>query len=214
LPPSRANGREWSCRQLGEEGIACRRADNCLPWIGDVARACALLDARARVAWPELLAPPATRFHPERQCIHELLPVDYCWPVAQTEYATGVMFRDRKGLEAIHPRLLRHAITSFVAADVLRFLGRRHAADGAVQSSRLTRVEGTRNVPDAFKVFRASERDPHGPRTWRTLRRSVVEMPRRAEAKRCIATRKGRTVITAFLAPAHADTEQHAKLAA
>jgi hypothetical protein len=34
------------------------------------------------------------------------------------------------------------------------------------------------------------------------------------KAKRCIATRKSRTIITAFLAPAHADTEQLAKLAA
>jgi len=41
------NGREWLCRQLDRASIAYRRADNCLPWIADVARAQALLSTLA-----------------------------------------------------------------------------------------------------------------------------------------------------------------------
>jgi hypothetical protein len=42
------------------------------------------------------------------------------------------MFRDRAGLEAVYPRLLRYAMTTFEAVDVLRFLGQPVPASGTV----------------------------------------------------------------------------------
>jgi hypothetical protein len=208
------NGREWLCRQLDRADIAYRRADNCLPWIADVAKAQALLDAQAKTRWPELLTPLVERFHPEHRRLHDLLPVDYYWTVAQSEYATDVMFRDRAALQAVYPRLVHHGITSFGATDVLRFLGRKQPGQTAVESRRLTREEGTRlkhwvdqnslklydkgsnlrgettiNHPEAFKVWRASERDPRGPKAWRPLRRSIADLPRRAEVSRAATDR-------------------------
>lgn len=208
------NGREWLCRQLERAGVGYRRADNCLPSIDDCVRAQALLDAQAKARWPELLDPLVTRFHPQHQRLHDLLPVDYYWTVAQSEYATDVMFRDRAALQAVYPRLVHHSITHLGTSDVLRFLARARPGESEVQSSRLTREEGTRlkhwvdhnslklydkgsvlraettlNHPEAFKVWRASERDPRGPKAWRALRRSVADLPRRAEVSRAATDR-------------------------
>ena len=46
------------------------------------------------------------------------------------------------------------------------------------------RIETTINATKQFKVYRASEREPHGPKSWRALPRSVRELPRRAEVSR------------------------------
>jgi predicted pyridoxine 5'-phosphate oxidase superfamily flavin-nucleotide-binding protein len=43
------------------------------------------------------------------------------------------------------------------------------------------RVEATTNRPQEFHVFRRAEGQPRGTKKWRVLRRSVADMPRRAE---------------------------------
>lgn len=43
------------------------------------------------------------------------------------------------------------------------------------------RVETTMTNPEAFRVFRTPESQPHGPRRWMMLRKSVADAPRRAE---------------------------------
>jgi hypothetical protein len=43
------------------------------------------------------------------------------------------------------------------------------------------RLETTMNDARDMKVYRASESDPSGPKSWRTLRKGVVDLPRRAE---------------------------------
>lgn len=203
------NGREWLCRRLHAARIGYERVDNCLPAIDDCVRAQALLDQQAKTRWAELLDPLVTRFHPEHQRLRQLLPVDYYWTVAESEYATDVMFRDRDALQAIYPRLIHHGIMHLGTTDVLRFLGRSKPGTSAVESSRLTREQSTRlkhwvdqnsvklydkgsvlraettiNQADRFKAWRTSERDPRGPKAWRPLRRSVADLPRRAEVSR------------------------------
>ena len=51
------------------------------------------------------------------------------------------------------------------------------------------RVENTMNNPKAFKVYRTSERDPGGKKEWRVLRKTVADMPRRAEVSRAACER-------------------------
>ncbi len=46
------------------------------------------------------------------------------------------------------------------------------------------RVETTINRPEEFKVYRAKETQPQGPKAWRELRRGVVDLPRRAQVSR------------------------------
>lgn len=48
----------------------------------------------------------------------------------------------------------------------------------------ILRVETTINRPEEFKVYRAKETQPKGPKAWRQLRRGVVDLPRRAQVSR------------------------------
>lgn len=43
------------------------------------------------------------------------------------------------------------------------------------------RIETTLNDTHGMKVFRASESDPSGPKSWRKLRKGVADLPRRAQ---------------------------------
>jgi hypothetical protein len=52
--------------------------------------------------------------------------------VRDSEWASDVLFGCRAALEEVYPRLLRYAITTFDAVDVLRFLGQPVPASGTV----------------------------------------------------------------------------------
>jgi hypothetical protein len=51
------------------------------------------------------------------------------------------------------------------------------------------RVEATINEPREFRSFRAAENNPHGPKQWRILRRSVADFYRRAQVSRAATER-------------------------
>lgn len=46
--------------------------------------------------------------------------------------------------------------------------------------AQVVRIETTINHPEEFRVYRASEADPEGAKDWRTLRRGVADLGRRA----------------------------------
>lgn len=209
------NGREWLSRQLTEAGIGFTRADNCLPAIADVPAAQALLDQQVHTRWDRLLAPLITQFHPTHRRIQQIMPLDYYWTVAESEYATDVMFRNRSALQGIYPSLVHHSVMNFGSEQVLRFLGRKQAGSAVdVKTDRRRREEGVRvkhwlnrnslklydkgsvlrsevtiNEPADFRVWRRAEGQPTGPKAWRELRRSVVDLPRRAEIGRASTDR-------------------------
>lgn len=227
------NGREWLARQMQAEGLAFTRAENCFTHLSDPARAQALLDAQVRTRWDGLLDPLVQQYHPTHQRLHEVLPVDYYWTVAQSEHATDIMFRDRASLTAIYPALVHHSVMSFGAEQVLGFLGRTRPGESEVQTDRRRREPGVRvkhwvelnsiklydkgpvlrsevtiNEAADFKVYRASERDAQGAKRWRQLRRSVADMPRRAQVSRAASERH-----LEALAAASCDTALGATLA-
>lgn len=209
------NGREWLARELTRAGIAFTREDNCLPWIADVPRAQALLDAQVRQCWPRLLDPLIKQYHPTFRELRQVMPLEYYWTVAQSEYAADVMFRDRAALQRIYPALVHHSIMSFGADQVLRFLGRKHAGcavdvkttlrrreEGvcvkhwlnenslkAYDKGSILRSEGTMNEPADFRVWRKAEGQGKESKAWRELRRTVADMPRRAEVLRTATDR-------------------------
>jgi hypothetical protein len=210
------NGREWLARQMDAEGLAYRREDNCFPWLADVARAQALMDQQHRTAWPQMLNPLVAACHPLHSEIVQPIDRDYYWTVAESEYATDVMFTDRAALERVYPALVHHAIMSFGSEQVLRFLrrsgrpwshddvrtDRRRGPDGVrikhwlnknsvkcYDKGSVLRDEVTINEPKDFQVWRQPENDRTGKFCWRILRRSIADLHRRAVVSRAASER-------------------------
>ena len=210
------NGREWLGRQMDQAGISYRREDNCFPWIGDLERAQALMDQQHRTDWPGLLNPLVQQCHPLQVEINRPFESEYYWTAAQSEYATDVMFGQREGLLRIYPALVHHAVMTFGAEQVLRFLGRSGKAGvhDEVKTDRRRRVEGVRvkhwlnknslkfydkgrvlrsevtiNEPKDFRVYRRAENQPAGKEQWRILRRGLADFNRRAEVSRAATDR-------------------------
>jgi hypothetical protein len=113
---------------------------------------------------------------------------------------------------AVYPAMVPHSMMSFGSEQVLRFLQRKGA--GEVKSDRrlgpdgigvkhwrndtslkldekgsVWRSEGTINNPKDLRVFRSAESKPDGPKSGRILRRTVADVPRRAEVGRGAAHR-------------------------
>ena len=205
------NGREWLGRQMDKAGIAYRRQDNCFPWIGDVRRAQKLMEQQQGIDWPSVLGGLVKQCHPLHSEISRPIEREYYWTAAQSEYATDVMFRNRGALERIYPALVHHAVMSFGAEQVMRYMGRpgRVGVNDAVVTDRRRRSVGVRvkhwlnknslkfydkgsvlrdevtiNEPKDFRVWRRAENKPSSPKQWRVLRRSVADFSRRAEVSR------------------------------
>jgi hypothetical protein len=146
------NGHEWLARQMDQAQLAYQRRDNCFPWVADLAQAQALFDQQLQAHWPSLLAGLAQALNPIHEDIFARYPTQYYWSVAQSEWASDVLFRNRADLETYYPRWVRHAITTYGAVDILRFLGRKLTAAGQlparfagdVQSNLHERQEGVR----------------------------------------------------------------------
>jgi hypothetical protein len=208
------NGREWLARQMDQAGLRYCRRKNTFTWLADVAQAQALFDQQLQANWSQLLGGLIEAVNPIHHEIFAKFPCRYYWSVADSEWASDVMFRSRAALEEIYPPLIRYAVTTFDAVDVLRFLGKPVPASGQVPHRRRhevvtnlsERVEGRRlkhwlngnsikiydkgsvlrpettlRRPEEFKVYRAAQGDPEGPKAWRPLRRGIIDLPHRAE---------------------------------
>jgi hypothetical protein len=144
--------------------------------------------------------------HPQ---IFQPWPQDYYWTAYQTEWATDILFRDPRGLAAIYPPLVQHAMIHFQSPDVLRFLERKAHGNftGELTTSFKNRPEGTRVKhwvkgnsikmydkggsvlrvettianPLDFKVLRPLHDQPDSPLAWRPLRKGVADLHRRAQ---------------------------------
>ena len=129
------NGREWLARQLDRAQLPYVRRENCFAAVADLARAQALLAAQCRVHWPRLLGQIAAALNPAHPQMFRHFRAPYYWSTYQSEWATDVLFRDPQRLARLYPRLIDHGMRSFGSSDVLRFLGRKVPAHGAVHAS-------------------------------------------------------------------------------
>ena len=136
----------------------------------------------------------------------------YYWTIAESEYATDVMFSSAAELSAVYPSLIAHALRQFSCQDVLRFLGRRVNSrfSGEVTTSYRRRTEGVRikhrvdsnsikmydkqesvlriettiNNPRMFKVYRETTRSGRVALGWVPMRRGLADIARRVEVSR------------------------------
>jgi hypothetical protein len=146
------NGHEWLARSMDKAGLRYQRRDNCFTWVEDLAKAQELFDQQLQTHWPSLLNELAATLNPVHQAIFAHYPTAYYWSVAQSEWSSDVLFRTRADLQAMYPRLVRHAITTYGAVDILRYLGRKVAEgrgvpahfNGEVESRLNEREEGIR----------------------------------------------------------------------
>jgi hypothetical protein len=208
------NGREWLARQMDQAQLRYVRRGNTFTWLQDTAQAQALFDQQLQAHWPRLLEQLAAELNPAHAAIFAKAPVRYYWSVAESEWASDVMFTSRAALERVYPQLLRYAVTTFGTADVLRFFGQPvpcsgkvpHRCRHEVSTNVKERVEGVRikhwfndnslkmydkgsvlrpecmlREPGDFKVYRAAEGAPQGPKRRRPLRKGIADLQLRAE---------------------------------
>jgi hypothetical protein len=146
------NGREWLARQMDQAGLRYLRRDNTFTWLEDLARTQALFEQQLQANWPTLLGGLAAELNPAHDAIFANYPCRYYWSVQDSEWASDVMFRSRAALEKVYPPMLRYAVCTFAAVDVLRFLGQPVGASGKVpfhcrhevSTNLKERVEGVR----------------------------------------------------------------------
>lgn len=146
------NGREWLARQMDAARLHYVRRDNTFTWVEDVAQAQALFDQQLQANWPSLLGELAAAVNPLHDDLFAQFRCQYYWSVRESEWASDVMFASRAALEGVYPPLLRYAVTTFGAVDVLRFLGQPVPASGKVphrcrhevSSNLKERLEGVR----------------------------------------------------------------------
>lgn len=150
------NGREWLARQLDQAGMGYERADNCFTSLEDFGQAQALLDAQLQSDWPTLLTQIAERLFPLREELFGDFCASYYWTTFQSEWATDLLFTDPAVLRRLYPLLLRHGMTTLGSNDVLRFLGRRGLAQGAVPGT--VRAEVTSDVKSRPEGVRLKHR--------------------------------------------------------
>jgi hypothetical protein len=146
------NGREWLARQMDQIGLRYVRRKNTFTWLEDVAAAQALFNQQLQTHWPTLLDGLADTLNPIHADIFANYRCDYHWSVQESEWATDVMFRSRAALQACYPQLIRYAVTTFDAIDVLRFLGQAVPASGKIPHRR--RFEMSTNLGERVEGVR------------------------------------------------------------
>jgi len=124
------NGREWLARSMDQAGLHYIQRDNCFTWLEQPEPAQRLMDQQVQAAWPALLNGIARSLNPEHEPMFQAFPVEYYWSTYQSEWATDILFRDARTLDRLYPKLVQHGLTTFLSADVMRFLGRNVAASG------------------------------------------------------------------------------------
>ena len=207
------NGREWLGRRMDRKGIAYRRHENCFPWIEDFSAAQRMFNQMQRTHWIRSLDRVLSRLCPTyTRRFDGNAPY---WTAFQTEWATDVCFDSPDALRSLYRPLVRGAMTALGCDDVLRFLKKRADFGGEVDSSFRRREEGVRvkhyaggnsvkaydkgetvlriettiNQPGQFRVYRTKQGDEDGGKAWRPLRKSVVDLHRRAEVSQQINDR-------------------------
>ena len=111
-------------------GLDYQRRDNCFTWLERPDRAQRLMERQVQSDWPALLDGISRSLNPAHRRMFARFPMDYYWSTYQSEWATDIMFRDPAVLARLYPKLVHHGLTTFLSADVMRFLGRKVPANG------------------------------------------------------------------------------------
>jgi hypothetical protein len=119
------NARHWLARQMDRVVLAYEQRDNCFIRLADPVAAQRLLDEQLRTPWAKVLDSLLEQAHPSHRQVSTPFGQEYYWSASETEYATDVLFRDPAALARLYPLFIRHGLSTFQSADVLRFSGQK-----------------------------------------------------------------------------------------
>jgi hypothetical protein len=120
------NGHDWLARQLDKHGLKYERRDNVFLSLENPQRTQQLADQLLRKKLPRFFDALAKRFQPLMGDLFK--DFKYRWIIAQAEFATDILFRDRQALASLYPRLLQQAVLKFSSSDILSYFGRQRPA--------------------------------------------------------------------------------------
>lgn len=115
------NGHSWLATQLQQKRVVFELHDNAFTQIADWSVANQLaehLDGKTLHAYLDTFA---QRYCPVIQTLH----LTYQWSLWQIEYATDLVFKNAKDLQAFYPLLLETLIHAVKPSDIATFLGRK-----------------------------------------------------------------------------------------
>jgi len=136
------NGHNRLATALQKAGIDYEMADNAFVAIDDFDKAQTLADGLDVRELHHVLDNYARKCCP----VIKKLAVSYHWSIMQIEYATDIIFRERKALEPLYERLVRTAIHAVKPDHVATFLGRHLTGNFSAELGNdfNTRIQGTR----------------------------------------------------------------------
>ena len=208
------NGRELMKAVFEKNNISYQCYDNSFTDISDVAKAQRLADKFDSKKLCRHLDVFAKSINPFLGTVQDTFGQGYHWCVNQCEFATDVMFKERRFLEDLYPSLVGHAFYDLTCTDVFTFMGRK--PDPRFQGEAVSdykarpvgcrvkfklksnsvkmydkcsvlRIETTINDPREFKIY-ATVHHHNGTdsKEWKPMGKSISNLYRYAEvAKAC-----------------------------
>jgi hypothetical protein len=147
------NGRAWLAQSMDAAGLGYERRDNCFTWLEDPERAQRMMNRQVQSDWPGLLDGIAHSLNPAHRTMFAAFPIDYYWSTYQSEWATDILFRNPAELARLYPKLVHHGLTTFLSADVMRFLGRKVPASGQPhQNLQAEVVSDVKRRPEGVRI--------------------------------------------------------------
>ncbi len=122
------NGRELMKKVFDENQITYSMYDNSFSFISDTGKAQELADRFDSKKLSKHLDLFAERINPFLATVKNIFGNGYYWCASQIEYATDVIFKDRKALEDLYPSMVGHSFYGMKCTDVFSFLGKKPAS--------------------------------------------------------------------------------------
>ena len=210
------NGRELLTKKFDESGIKYTMYDNSFSTLSDIVKAQEIADSFDSNKLCRQLDKFAYSVNPFLRNITDTFGsrAGYYWCLQQCEYATDIMFKNRKVLEDIYPSLVGHTFYDLNCTDVFSFMGRK--LDNRFQGEAVSdykkrpigwrvkfrlnsnsikmydkcnclRIELTINNPRDFKIFKdVHHKDGTTSKDWVPMSKSIANIYRYAEiGKEC-----------------------------
>ncbi len=116
------NAHNWLAIQLDKAQIKYELKDNAFTYIEDFAKAQIITDSLDAQQLQNKLDELADLYCPVYK---EITSTGYHWSFMQLEYATDIVFKDKKTLAPIYDNILKSIMHTITPNDVARFLGRK-----------------------------------------------------------------------------------------